>query len=52
MDIDIDEVLEVRRRREQEDQHNRDIEERAKQAEADKERSDALGDAIGKVWRP
>ena len=52
MDIDIDEVLEIRRRREQEDQHNRDIEERAKQAEEQEKRGAVIGAAIGKVWRP
>ena len=47
---DIEEIFEDRRRREQERQMDQATEERAKQAEADKQRSDAIGEAIGKVW--
>ena len=47
---DIEEIFEDRRRREQERQMDQATEERAEKAKADKERSDAIGAAIGKVW--
>ena len=49
---DIEEIFEDRRRREQERQMDQATEERAEKAKADKERSDAIGEAIGKVWKP